>query len=87
MVKSYARARDLISGDAVMTQIVRKRLKRIGQLDARFIRHLPDGHGNRYEPLVEERFPKLITVADEVIVHAVTSPLNASEVVECVVDG
>lgn len=52
---SYAQARDLVAGDGVVTQIVRKRLKRIGQLDARFIRHLPDGHGNRYEPLIEER--------------------------------
>ena len=36
---SYAKARDLIAGDTAITQIVRKRLKRIGQLDARFIRH------------------------------------------------
>lgn len=84
---SYARARDLIAGDTVVTQIVRKRLKRIGQLDARFIRHLPDGNGNRYEPLVEERFPKLVTDQDEVIVRAVASPLNEGEVLECVVDG
>ena len=84
---SYAKARDLVAGDIVLTQIVRKRLKRIGQLDARFIRHLPDGHGNRYEPLVEERFPKLITAADDVIVHAVASPLSESEVLECVVAG
>jgi alpha-glucosidase (family GH31 glycosyl hydrolase) len=84
---SYARARDLVAGDTILTQIVRKRLQRIGQLDARFIRHHPDGHGNRYEPLIEERFPKLITSEDEVIVHAIASPLSESEVVECMVDG
>ncbi len=84
---SYGRARDLVAGDAIVTQIVRKRLKRMGQLDARFIRHLPDGHGNRYEPLIEERFPKLVTPDDEVIVNAVASPLSERDVLECVVDG
>lgn len=84
---SYAKARDLVAGDSALTQITRKRLKRIGQLDARFIRHLPDGNGNRYEPLTEERFPKLITGEGEVIVHAVASPLSESEALECVVDG
>ena len=84
---SYALARELIAGDTLVTQIVRKRLQRLGQLDARFIRHMPDGHGNRYEPLVEERFPKLITSQDDVIVHAVAVPLSESEVVECLVDG
>lgn len=84
---SYAKARDLIAGDALVTQIVRKRLKHFGQLDARFIRHLPDGHGNRYEPLIEERFPKLISADDDVIVRAIALPLGENEVLECVVDG
>lgn len=83
---SYGRARKLIAGEDAMARIVRTRLKRLGQLDARFIRHLPDGHGNRYEPLIEERFPKLVTSADEVIVQAVASPLDESEPLECVVD-
>ena len=84
---SYARARDLIAGDAPTTRIVRSRLKRIGQLDARFIRHLPDGNGNRYEPMLEERFPKLVTAADEVLVRAVAVPLSAEQPLEAVVDG
>lgn len=84
---NYAKARDLIAGDAPTTRIVRSRLKRIGQLDARFIRHLPDGNGNRYEPLLEERFPKLVTAADEVLVRAVAVPLSADEPLEAVVDG
>jgi alpha-D-xyloside xylohydrolase len=84
---SYAKARDLIAGDAPTTRIVRSRLKRIGQLDARFIRHLPEGNGNRYEPLLEERFPKLVTAADEVLVRAVAVPLSADEPLEAVVDG
>jgi alpha-glucosidase (family GH31 glycosyl hydrolase) len=84
---SYARARDLIAGDTLLTRIVRKRLKQIGQLDVRFIRHSPDGNGNRYEPLLEERFPKLVTAEDEVIVRAIALPLREDEPLECVVDG
>ncbi|MEQ1731060.1 MAG: hypothetical protein ABL982_22045, partial [Vicinamibacterales bacterium] len=84
---SYAKARDLIVGETLLTQIVRKRLKQIGQLDARFIRHLPDGNGNRYEPLIEERFPKLVTADNEVIVRAIALPLSEAEPLECVVDG
>jgi alpha-glucosidase (family GH31 glycosyl hydrolase) len=83
---SYAKARDLLGGEAPLTQIVRKRLKRVGQLDARFIRHLPDGHGNRYEPLLEERFPKLVTAEDEVIVRAIALPLGETEPLDCLLD-
>jgi alpha-D-xyloside xylohydrolase len=84
---SYGRARALLTGDGVVTQIVRKRLKQIGNLDTRFIRHLPDGHGNRYEPLIEERSPKLVTGADEVIVQAIAVPHTPSEPLECIVNG
>ena len=84
---SYARARELIAGDTLLTSIVRKRLKQIGQLDARFIRHSPDGNGNRYEPLLEERFPKLVTPEDEVLVRAIALPLSEAEPLDCVVDG
>ena len=85
---SYARARELVSDDVmVVARIVRSRLKRMGQLDARMIRHLPDGHGNRYEPLIEERFPKLVTVEDEVIVRALAIPLSETQPIDCVVDG
>src|SRR5204863_4301547 len=76
---SFARSRDLVAGDVPLANIVRKRLKRMGQLDARFVRHLPEGHGNRYEPLIEERFPKLVTAEDEVLVHAIAAPLSEME--------
>lgn len=72
---SYARARDLIAGDAPTTRIVRSRLKRIRRLDARFIRHLPEGNGNRYRPLLEG----LSQAGDgcrRVLVQAVAVPLS-----------
>lgn len=84
---SFARARDLLAGDGAVPAIVRTRLKRQGQLATRFIRHAPDGNGNRYEPLPEERFPKLVTPEDEVLIHAVAVPLGAEEPLECVCDG
>ncbi|RYE10956.1 MAG: glycosyl hydrolase [Hyphomicrobiales bacterium] len=84
---SYGRSRDLLAGDSVVSKIVRKRLKRMGQLDKRFVRHLPDGNGNRYEPLLEERFPKLITAEDEVLVRAIALPHSEDEPLDCIVDG
>lgn len=84
---SYGRAREMAAGAAPLAQIARKRLKQIGQLDARFIRHAPEGNGNRYEPMIEERFPKLISANDEVRVTAIAAPLSAEDPVVCVVDG
>jgi alpha-D-xyloside xylohydrolase len=80
---SYAKSRKLLADTPA--PIVAQRLKTLGQLEARFIRHTPDGNGNRYEPLLEERFPKLITDTDEVIVRAQASPLAADEPLELVV--
>lgn len=80
---SYAKSRKLLA--ATPAPIVAERLKALGQLEARFIRHAPDGNGNRYEPLLEERFPKLITDADEVTVRAQASPLSADEPLELIV--
>lgn len=80
---SYAKSRKLLADTPA--PIVAQRLKTLGQLETRFIRHSPDGNGNRYEPLVEERFPKLITDTDEVIVRAVASPLSADEPLELLV--
>jgi len=80
---SYARSRKLLA-DAP-APIVAQRLKTLGQLEARFIRHVPDGNGNRYEPLIEERFPKLVTDSDEVVVRAQASPLSADEPLELMV--
>lgn len=77
---SYTRSRGLLADTP--SPIVANRLRAHGQLEARFIRHAPDGNGNRYEPQIEERFPKLITDADEVIVRAVASPLSAGEPLE-----
>ena len=77
---SYSRSRQLLA--ETPSAIVANRLKAHRQLEARFIRHAPDGNGNRYEPLVEERFPKLITDTDEVTVRAVASPLSADEPLE-----
>ncbi|MBN9311099.1 TIM-barrel domain-containing protein [Devosia sp.] len=79
---SYAKSRKLLADTP--SPIVASRLRSHGQLDARFIRHSPDGNGNRYEPLIEERFPKLVTDSDEVIVRAVASPLTPDEPLELV---
>lgn len=83
---SYAKSRRLLaeSGAAPTTTIVSQRLKTLGQIDARFIRHSPEGNGNRYEPLLEERFPKLIIQDDEVIVRAQAAPLSSDEPLELV---
>ncbi len=80
---SYAKSRKLLADTP--TPIVAQRLKTLGQLETRFIRHAPEGNGNRYEPLLEERFPKLVTDTDEVIVRAQASPLSADEPLELVV--
>lgn len=80
---SYAKSRKLLADTPA--PIVAERLRRLGQLESRFIRHAPDGNGNRYEPLLEERFPKLVTDADEVIVRAQASPLSADEPLELMV--
>jgi alpha-glucosidase (family GH31 glycosyl hydrolase) len=80
---SYAKSRRLLA--TTPAPIVAARLKTLGQLETRFIRHAPDGNGNRYEPLLEERFPKLITDTDEVIVRAQASPLSANEPLELIV--
>lgn len=80
---SYAKSRKLLA--ATPAPIVAQRLTALGQLEARFIRHSPDGNGNRYEPLLEERFPKLITDTDDVIVRTQASPLSADEPLELMV--
>lgn len=80
---SYAKARRAI-GDGAIGRILTRRLTTLGQLDARFIRHSPMGNGNRYEPLIEERFPKLVTDTDEVLVRAQASPLSPVEPLELV---
>lgn len=80
---SYAKSRRLLAD--VAAPIVAQRLKTLGQLEERFIRHTPDGNGNRYEPLIEERFPKLITDTDDVIVRAQASPLSSDEPLELLI--
>lgn len=80
---SYAKSRKLLADTPA--PIVAQRLRALGQLETRFIRHAPEGNGNRYEPLLEERFPKLVTDTDEVIVRAQASPLSADEPLELVV--
>jgi alpha-glucosidase (family GH31 glycosyl hydrolase) len=80
---SYAKSRKLLVDTPA--PIVAQRLKTLGQLETRFIRHAPEGNGNRYEPLLEERFPKLVTDTDEVIVRAQASPLSADEPLELMV--
>jgi alpha-glucosidase (family GH31 glycosyl hydrolase) len=86
---SYSRSRALLAevhdlpvDFRGLSTAVSHTLRALGQLETRFIRHAPDGNGNRYEPLTEERFPKLVTDTDEVIVRAVASPLSADEPLE-----
>jgi len=81
---SYAKARRA-TGDGAIGRILTSRLTALGQLDARFIRHSPMGNGNRYEPLLEERFPKLVTDTDSVLVRAEASPLSPDEPLELLV--
>jgi alpha-D-xyloside xylohydrolase len=83
---SYARSRRLVSGSDP-TGIVTRRLRALGQLAERYIRHVPFGNGNRYEPLLEERFPKLVTSEDDVVVRALASPLTPDEPLELVIGG
>ncbi len=78
---SYAKARRA-AGDGPIGRILTRRLTSLGQLDARFIRHSPMGNGNRYEPLLEERFPKLVTDTDDVLIRAQASPLSPDEPLE-----
>lgn len=89
---SYSKSRTLLAEvhdlppDFVgVSTVVSQTLRALGQLEERFIRHTPDGNGNRYEPLLEERFPKLITDTDDVIVRAQASPLSPAEPLELVV--
>jgi alpha-glucosidase (family GH31 glycosyl hydrolase) len=81
---SYAKARRAI-GSGAIGRILTARLTTLGQLDARFIRHSPMGNGNRYEPLIEERFPKLVADTDDVLVRAQSSPLSLDEPLELVI--
>lgn len=83
---SYAKARSHHRAAEVhgLSAVVAHRLTALGQLEARFIRHLPEGNGNRYEPLIEERFPKLVTADDDVLVRALASPLSPDDPLELV---
>lgn len=86
---SYAKSRGLLAKarSTPLNEIVSESLASRGQLAARFIRHSPEGNGNRYEPLIEERFPKLVTPDDDVIVRAQSAPFDESDPVELVLDG
>jgi alpha-glucosidase (family GH31 glycosyl hydrolase) len=81
---TYARSRTLLgkNGAPSLSRIVSGRLKTLSQLGERFFRHQPFGNGNRYEPMLEERFPKLVTDTDDVFVRAQASPLSAAEPLE-----
>ena len=79
---SYAKSRALVLDapkDLPLRGLVRQRLETLGQLDERFIRHMPFGNGNRYQPLAEERFPKNVTADDGVIVRAVAVPFSSRD--------
>ncbi len=85
---SYAKARELVlaqTSSSPLKAIVEHGLLSLGQLEGRFIVHKPMGNGNRYEPLIEERFPKLVTDRDDVIIRAQSAPFSASEPLELVV--
>lgn len=86
---SFERSRQLVTADSeptIVQRIVLHRLEELGQLNSRFINHRPTGNGNRYEPLAEERFPKLITRETEVLVVAHAVPLSENDPVELVWD-
>lgn len=80
---SYGKSRALLAGsDHRLAPAVAATLARHGQLAESFIRHTPMGNGNRYEPLYEERFPKLVTETDGVDVFVRAAPLSADRPVE-----
>lgn len=84
----YAQSRALLadSVDASLVPIVVHALSQRDQLAQRFIRHVPAGNGNRYEPLYEERFPKLVSDTDTVTVRVRAAPLSPIEPVELLLD-
>ncbi|ODT82645.1 MAG: hypothetical protein ABS76_06160 [Pelagibacterium sp. SCN 64-44] len=80
---SYGKSRALLgAGDHRLAGVVAATLARHGQLADSFIRHSPMGNGNRYEPLYEERFPKLVTETDGVTVFVRAAPLSTERPVE-----
>jgi alpha-D-xyloside xylohydrolase len=84
----YAQSRALLaeSDNAPLAAIVTHALRQRDQLAQRFIRHAPAGNGNRYEPLYEERFPKLVSDTDTVTVRLRAAPLSPIEPVELLLD-
>ncbi|MCJ8324284.1 MAG: hypothetical protein HRU29_14400 [Rhizobiales bacterium] len=80
---SYQTARNLLHGlNIPIAKIASQRLQAMNQLATMFIKHKPMGNGNRYEPMVEERFPKLVTSEDEVVIRALSVPFSADEPLE-----
>ncbi len=75
---SYAKSRALLgeSPEARLGNVVRRTLGKHGQLADSFIHHQPMGNGNRYEPLYDERFPKLVTDGDGVSLFVRAAPLS-----------
>lgn len=52
------------------------KLEAVGKISESFIIHRPYGNYNRYEPSLEERFPKIVKAGDRVRICAVTWPVN-----------
>lgn len=84
---SYGKSRALLgaAGQTRLAKVVSTTLGRHGQLAESFIRHRPMGNGNRYEPLYEERFPKLVTESDGVTVFVRAAPLSADKPVGLII--
>ena len=76
---SYDKARKLLfstTEPAILHQLIFKKLEELGQLKDNFILHRPQGNGNRYEPCIEERFPKIPMDGEVITIQALSVPLD-----------
>ncbi|GAA0178844.1 glycoside hydrolase family 31 protein [Clostridium sediminicola] len=62
--------------DTLLFNIIYKKLEDKSQLQENMIIHRPYGNNNIYEPGYDERFPKKVKASEEVILKAVTWPIN-----------
>lgn len=75
---SYDKARLLLTGikeKSVLFKLINKKLELLGQLQEVFILHEPFGNDNRYEPCINERFPKHPIEGEDIIINAISVPL------------
>lgn len=65
--------------EEAILDIVSNKLKSLGHMGELVIKHEPFGNDNRYRPQNYERFPKIVTEDDKVIIKAITYPINQQQ--------